>query len=143
MGIKDIAWNSAHEVKDKNPNEWRMDACGALINYNCYNKPGRMFCWEIDHIFPASLLQKAGVPQDLIDNPINIRALNRKNNESKSDNYPRYKRSYILQGADNVEIDESTTFASRFINVGPFKREEICELYKDYITEFKSGKLNL
>lgn len=141
MELRDIAWNNAHAIEGMNPNKWRLDACGAIICYDCYNIPGRMFCWEIDHIFPKSALEKAGVPQELIDHPNNIRALNRKNNESKSDNYPIYTRSYVRRGMDNVEINAEED--AQFGGVGPFKQEEIIELYKDYITEFKNGSLNM
>lgn len=141
MDLKDVAWNTAHKIEGMDSDKWRLDACGAMICYDCYDKPNLMFCWEIDHIFPKSSLEKAGVPQELIDHPNNIRALNRKNNESKSDNYPNYTRSYIRRGMDNVEIKPEDDL--QFRGVGPFKQEEIIELYKDYIKEFKSGSLNI
>lgn len=142
MELKDIAWNNAHKIEGLDPKKWRRDACGARICYDVYDRPGMMYTWQIDHIFPKSALEKAGVPQELIDDPANIRALANNNNLSKSDDYPRYTRSYIWHGDNNVTIDENTDFANCVINVGPFKQDEIRSLYKDYIRSFKSGKLN-
>lgn len=142
MELKDIAWNNAHKIEGQDPKKWRKDACGAWICYDCYDKTGRMFAWQIDHIFPKSVLEKNGVPQELIDHPDNVRALATRNNLSKSDNYPVYKRAYIFQGGDNVEIDDYTTFAINRWEVNSQKQEALKKLYKDYISDFRSGELN-
>ncbi len=138
MDLKDIAWNAANKIEGKDPAKWRLDACGALINYDCYDKQGFMFSWEIDHIFPKSVLEKAGVPNDMIDHPTNIRALSSKNNKTKSDNYPWHKKAYVREGNDNVEIIDDNIFSCIRVS----KQKEIKELYKNYIKEFISGDQN-
>lgn len=142
MNLKDIAWNNANKIDGLAPAKWRLDACGARICYDRYDEQGMMFAWQIDHIFPKSVLEKAGVPQDLIDHPDNIRALAIKNNLSKSDNYPKYKRSYIFKEGNNVEIDDNTNFADNKYKVGSSKQEAIKKLYKNNINDFRSGDLN-
>lgn len=142
MELKDIAWENARVINGLDPKKWRIDACGARIHYDRYDAPGMMYAWQIDHIFPQSALEKADVPQELIDDSANIRALATRNNQSKSDNYPVYRRSYIWHDGKNVEIDENTDFANCRTNVGPFTQEKIKELYKDYLKTFKSGDLN-
>lgn len=88
--------------------EVRKDACGAFILYEKFGDRNSIFGWEIDHIYPASELQgKEGITEDLIDNIINLRPLNWRNNASKSNSYPFYSACLVAddKGATNVETN--------------------------------------
>lgn len=69
----------------------RKDACGAWIIRSRYDDRKSPFGWEVDHIYPESKLKELEVSEELIDNIINLRPLNWKNNVSKKDDYPHYQ----------------------------------------------------
>lgn len=74
-------WNKASHAPGKSPEAYRLDACGALIEWSKYgdttpNGTG----WEIDHIYPAAL---GG--SDILSN---LQALQWENNRKKGDSYP-------------------------------------------------------
>lgn len=73
------------------PNFIRKDACGAWIIRSRYDDRKSPFGWEVDHIYPESKLKELEVSEELIDNIINLRPLNWKNNVSKKDDYPHYQ----------------------------------------------------
>lgn len=119
-------WNNTNIVDGENENEVRRDASGAIIHYSEYKNRDSIYGWEIDHIYPRALLEAAGVPEALINNLANLRAMNWQNNVSKGSDYPRYSTVVKAEGSVNVE-----TSGSRIVNAA--KQEELQELYKDYL----------
>lgn len=92
-------------IDDKYPsNRVRKDACGAFILYDAFGDRNSIFGWEIDHIYPASKLNEKGYSEDKINNIINLRPLNCKNNASKADNYPFYTASLIASANDATNV---------------------------------------
>ena len=57
------------------PNLVRKDACGAWMIRGRYNDQKSTFGWEVDHIYPESKLKNLEVPDELIDNMVNLRPL--------------------------------------------------------------------
>lgn len=107
--LKRAVWKKG-VVDDKYPSDKvRKDSCGALIYYEDFGDRDSMFGWEIDHIFPkVELCKKKDISDDQIDNIINLRPLNCKNNASKGANYPFY--TACLKADDehitNIEMRE-------------------------------------
>ena len=66
------------------------------------------------------------MPEDLINAPANLRAMNWQNNVSKGSDYPRY--STVVKAKGNVNV---ATKGSRIVNAA--KQEELQELYKTYL----------
>lgn len=99
-------WNKGI-IDERYPSDLvRKDACGAYIKFDKFGDRDSIFGWEIDHIYPASLLQER-VPQALIDNIQNLRPLNWKNNLSKGSNYPFYTAVMVAddEAATNKEVE--------------------------------------
>lgn len=106
--LKRLVWNKGI-VDDKYPSDVvRKDACGAFILYDDFGNRNSIFGWEIDHIYPASELRDKKFTEAQINNIINLRPLNCKNNASKGSNYPFYTASFIAddEAATNVETSE-------------------------------------
>lgn len=74
-----LVWNNATIIPGANPNLYRKDKCGALIQRDRYGMTIRRG-WEIDHIIPR---EHGGT--DLLSN---LQALQWQNNRAKSDSYP-------------------------------------------------------
>ena len=80
-------WNKGLQDSKFDPNLVRRDACGAWMIRSRYNDRKSPFGWEVDHIYPESKLKELEVPNELIDNIVNLRPLNWKNNVSKGSDY--------------------------------------------------------
>lgn len=92
-GITDPAFQAEHV---------RKDACGAWIVYEHFGNRDSPFGWEIDHVIPASKLSELGIPKDKIDDILNLRPLNWRNNVSKGANYPSYIASVKAENDKNI-----------------------------------------
>lgn len=119
-------WGRTNTVDGEDQQEVRRDASGAIIHYSDYKNRDSDYGWEIDHIYPRLLLEEAGVPEELISNPRNLRAMNWKNNVSKGADYPSYTTVLTADGSVNVEKK-----GTRVVNAGI--QEALKELYKDYL----------
>ena len=119
-------WERAKRVDGYDADRFRKDACGAWIIRDNYGDPDSPFGWEVDHIYPESKLREKSVPDELIDNPINLRPLNSKNNASKGADYPSYQAIIKSEGNFNIEgVFELT--------VNEQVRNEVEQLYRDYL----------
>lgn len=125
---KDRIFRKARKIEGLDADEWRMDACDAIIHRSSYGRNDDFFGWEVDHIVPKSLLEENGVPQNLIDDFRNLRPLNWRNNVSKGDDYPSYKVE--IQSEDG---GESNVIRSRRRTVNQAKQKELRELYAQYL----------
>ncbi len=68
-----------------------------------YGDRENLYGWEIDHIAPQSLLRSKGITdQTLIDDVVNLRAMQCKNNLGKGDDYPSYMSFVTAKGNENV-----------------------------------------
>ena len=103
--LLDYLWGRAFPVEGYNQDRYRHDACGAWIERDKYGDRTSPYGWEIDHIYPQSLLKERKVEQNEIDNRGNLRALNWQNNDSKGTDYPSYHAKVRAEGNKNV-IDD-------------------------------------
>lgn len=112
--LKDKIWEKGTIVEGFDSNKVRKDACGAWIQYDMYGDRGSIFGWDIDHIFPKTILREKNALEEEIDNIDNLRPLNWINNESKNLDYPVYHAKVISKDDKNIrgdfefEIDENT-----------------------------------
>lgn len=111
---KILAWEHARQVAGYNPDKYRQDACGAWIAWDKYGEIDNVYGWQIDHIYPQS---KGGN-----DNPLNLRALHVKNNQSKGDDYPSYYASVTSDGNKNKLVRQVFT-------VNRDKQQQLRKLY--------------
>ena len=116
------AWNRATVVEGFDKNRYRKDACGAWIIRNKYGDTDSLYGWEVDHIVPQLLLRDKGFSDSLIDNSLNLRALQHENNASKQDDYPSYTAVVTSEGTENVRV-------TKFLEVNIKKQEALKKLY--------------
>lgn len=101
------------------------DVCGAYIERDA--KADTDNAWEVDHIFPAEILEIMKVPDEMINDPANLRPLHHSNNEAKGILYPRYTAKIVSVGQS----------LSRCISTD--KQKALASLYNKYITRFKNS----
>ena len=125
---KDRIFRKARRIEGLDADEWRMDACDAIIHRSSYGRDDEFFGWEVDHIVPKSLLEDNDVTQELIDDFRNLRPLNWRNNASKGDDYPRYNAA--IRSDDG---GESNVLKASSRTVNKAKQDELRKLYSDYL----------
>lgn len=103
-----------------------QDVHGAIIKRDA--EPDTEYAWEIDHIFPASVLENAGVPKDAINNVLNLRILHHSNNESKGNDYP----AYAITTTSLDEVTNTLLAQPLQAQVSSDKNGELFELYYNY-----------
>ena len=121
-----LVWEKGLKVEEYDPNRVRKDACGAWMIRENYGDRDSVFGWEIDHIYPKSKLEKLEVPEDDIDNILNLRPLNWRNNDSKSNNFPIYKASITSEDNRNILREEE-------LEINESVRQQILSLYSSYL----------
>ena len=94
----DFAWSIAKVAIGADKDKWRKDYAGAWIRREDYGKRNMPYGWEIDHLKP---LAKDGT-HDLD----NLYPVHWRNNESKGDDYPRWKTVLSSKENKNVESDK-------------------------------------
>ncbi len=122
--IEDV-WSQGLIIEGWNPDIVRQDAAGAWILREKYGDHDSIFGWDIDHIYPQNELEKLNVPQELINNRINLRPMNWKNNISKSNDYPEYRS--VLKSSDKTNVEDP-----QYKIVNEKKQQELKEFYKKY-----------
>ena len=125
---KDKIFRKARSIEGLDADEWRMDACDAIIHRSSYGRDDEFFGWEMDHIVPKSLLEEKDVPQELIDDFRNLRPLNWRNNASKGDDYPAYRAD--IRSEDG---GESNIIRSSRRTVNQAKQKKLRDLYAKYL----------
>ena len=100
-------WEKGRKDPKYNPDFVRKDACGAWIVWDKYGAQDNMYGWEIDHIWPETLLKLQGVSQELIDDIANLRPLQHQNNAAKGDDYPSYTAVVTAEGNKNIHKEQS------------------------------------
>ena len=81
-----IVWQKARPVQNYDPNQWRLDACGAFLDRTKYGDTNSVYGWEIDHILPIC---RGGT-----DDVSNLQPLHWKNNRKKADGVFRSASEY-------------------------------------------------
>ena len=120
--LKLSVWKKARIEEGYNSDMFRKDACGAWISWNQYGVSDNLYGWEIDHFCPVAILEKLGYSEEEIWHIDNLRAVQCKNNKSKSDDYPSYMAAVTSNGRVNVEVEKNLT-------VNQWTREKISKLY--------------
>ena len=123
-----LVWEKGLKVEEYDPNRVRKDACGAWMIKEDYGDRNSVFGWEVDHIYPKSKLEELGVPEDNIDNILNLRPLNWRNNDSKSDNFPIYKASITSEDNRNILKEEG-------LEINEAVKQQILSFYSSYLPQ--------
>jgi hypothetical protein len=92
---KELVWKKADVLENKDPSMWRIDLCGALINWREFGKRTK-YGWNVDHIFPKA---EGGT-----DHIFNLCAMHWKNNQDKADNFPKFRTTISFNGTKNVKF---------------------------------------
>lgn len=111
-------WNKGRSIPGKSPDEYRLDAAGALMKRSHRGKDDD-YDWEIDHVLPRNMMKDLGIPEDEWDNSANLRPFNAKNNAKKSDNYPEYTRRLVYnRNTGKNEISEIGKVVNEVVQKG-------------------------
>lgn len=127
---KDKVWNKGNNVageSDSYKYELTTDDVTPAKLYKS-SRENTPMAWEVDHIFPQKILEKLGVPQDMIDHIDNLRPLHHSNNEAKGTQFPNYQKTVCWDEArkENVSCNQSVRIADETI-------ERLNNLYKEYL----------
>lgn len=98
-------WEKGRKIDQYDPEKYRQDPCGAWICREKYGNTDSAFGWEIDHVFPRSMIKMEGTidPDDLV----NLRPMNWMNNRSKKDCFPIYTATITSSGNRNVRCERT------------------------------------
>lgn len=121
-------WNTAKIIPERKKDRIRKDACGAIIKWNQYGNRDSPYGWEIDHILPKANMEELGIPEDLWNELDNLRAMHHANNNSKGDDFPKYKAVITSEGDKNIECNLNAT-------VNKNRQDRIYSIYWSYLLE--------
>ena len=96
-------WELMPTAEGKDCAKFRLDSCGALMEWDRYGDRQSDFGWEIDHVVPKSLLTERGATENEIDDEDNLRPMHWKNNDTKSADYPEYQAKVSYENGRNIE----------------------------------------
>lgn len=122
----DAVWEKGRKDDQYDEAQVRKDACGAWIIKNHYGDRNSIFGWEIDHIFPQSILRDRKVPEDEINAIDNLRPLNWRNNDSKGQDYPVYHGKITSK-------DDSNVLGDYEYEVGRDDQEHVQQMFAKYL----------
>lgn len=94
----DAVWEKAAKQPNNNPDVFRKDYAGAWIRREDYGKRNMPYGWEIDHLKPLA--------KDGTHDMDNLYPVHWRNNESKGDDYPRWKTVLSSEENKNVELEK-------------------------------------
>lgn len=124
--LKKKIWERGRIIKGYDKDKFRQDACGAWIIWDNYGDRESPFGWKVDHIYPESKLREKGVDNEMIDNIVNLRPLNWRNNDSKGTDYPSYQASMKSENQTNVEGVYQFTISEKV-------RNELEQYFREYL----------
>lgn len=121
-------WSMRKRAEDDEHGYERVD--DGIIPAKLYHgsRKNSDMAWEVDHIFPEDILKKLGVPEDLIDNELNLRPLHHSNNESKGTKFPSYEKVVCWD-----EGQQKNVSCKQNVQITVEKIKELENLYKDYL----------
>lgn len=93
--IVDRIWRKGLTLDGWNPDEYRLDAAGAMM-VKSHRGTDSDYDWEIDHVLPKDKMKDLEIPEKDWDNEANLRPFNAKNNSKKDTDYPTYTRSLVF-----------------------------------------------
>ena len=96
-------WELMPTAEGKDSAKFRLDSCGALMEWDRFGDRQSDFGWEIDHVVPKSLLTERGATENEIDDEDNLRPMHWKNNDTKSADYPEYQAKVSYENGRNIE----------------------------------------
>lgn len=105
--IVELVWQKGRIVEGYDPAKFRQDACGAWITRDKYGDKFNNFGWVIDHICPLSLLERHKVPEEAIDDIVNLQPMQWANDSSKGESYPIFWASRYGVEGDNISLVQS------------------------------------
>lgn len=100
----DDVWRKGIILDGWNPDEYRLDAAGAMM-VRSHRGNDDKYDWEIDHVFPKHKLEAEGISEEEWNDLANLRPFNAKNNASKSDEYPIYKRALVFDEGKRMNVE--------------------------------------
>ncbi|MDR1091905.1 MAG: hypothetical protein LBL79_12595 [Prevotella sp.] len=106
--IKLDVWKKAISVQGFDSQKYRKDPCGAWMIFDEYGNHDSIYGWDIDHIYPQSLLGK-NISSEIVNHIDNLRAMQWENNNAKGDDYPVYSSIVSSDENKNVYVDKSLT----------------------------------
>lgn len=80
--IIEVVWEKGRIIEGYDPAKFRQDACGAWITRDKYGDKTSNFGWVIDHICPRSLLERHNVPEDAVNDVVNLQPMHWANDMS-------------------------------------------------------------
>jgi len=104
----DSVWKKGRIIDGVDGDTYRVDPCGAWMMKAKHGKTTSLG-WQIDHVFPESKAMARGYSKAEVDHIENLRPMQWKNNETKNDDYPDYKRAVTREGNKNVSNSSNKT----------------------------------
>lgn len=105
--IIEVVWEKGRIIEGYDPAKFRQDACGAWITRDKYGDKTSNFGWVIDHICPRSLLERHNVPEDAVNDVVNLQPMHWANDMLKGESYPIFLSSRYAVEGDNITLVQS------------------------------------
>ena len=105
--IIEVVWEKGRVIEGYDPAKFRQDACGAWITRDKYGDKSSNFGWVIDHICPRSLLERHHVPEEVINDMVNLQPMHWANDVAKAESYPIFLSGRYGVDGDNIALVQS------------------------------------